>query len=155
MGCTSISCIVFEWIHEINQPRISANKRESHFPCVRVLCSGWSPTQNRTLSWKMLREKPACGFFCSYIIFHTTQIESQLERKTGTPVFPIAFFQTACDSAEAISRSRARRRKKNAICENSRRFAVFLISCFHTQQYPSWIGFTPTPRKSHCNTISL
>jgi hypothetical protein len=28
-----------------NQPRISANKRQSHFPYVRVLCSGLSPTQ--------------------------------------------------------------------------------------------------------------
>jgi hypothetical protein len=53
-----------------------------------------------------------------------SQKEKLTERKTGTPVFPLAFFQTACDSAEAISRSRARRCKKNAIREDSRRFAV-------------------------------
>ena len=73
-----------------------------------------------------------------------SQKEKLTERKTGTPVFPLAFvqepkaletshelsarglFQTACDSAEAISRSRAPERKENAIRVNSRRFAVLL-----------------------------
>ncbi len=81
-----------------------------------------------------------------FLLFHNlliSQKEKLTERKTGTPVFLIAFFQTACDSCvgEAqtgkaclrrhanlrfarISRSRARRRKKNAIRVNSRRFAV-------------------------------
>ncbi|PAV09404.1 hypothetical protein ASJ83_02155 [Methanocorpusculum parvum] len=67
----------------------------------------------------MLSEKPACGFFCCFIIFSITQKEKLTERKTGTPVFPLAFvqepkaletshelsarglFQTACDSAQA------------------------------------------------------
>jgi len=64
-----------------NQPRIPANLRESHFPCVRVLCSGLCVQiedlraasnrlclfglrlrRNRTLSGKMLGKNPPAGF---------------------------------------------------------------------------------------------
>jgi hypothetical protein len=38
--------------HEIKEPRISANLRESHFSCAVVLCSGLSPTQESHAVWK-------------------------------------------------------------------------------------------------------
>ena len=105
----------------------------------------------------MLSEKPACGFFYCFIIFSITQIEKFTERKTGTPVFPIAFFQTACDSCAGeaqmgkahlrrhanlrfarISRSRARRRKKNAIRGDSRLRASRRLACRLKRALPAW-----------------
>ena len=57
-----------------------------------------SPTQESHPLLKNAGEKPACGFFCSFIIVSITQKEKLTEKKTGTPVFPTAVFQTACDS---------------------------------------------------------
>jgi len=45
----------------------------------------------------MLGKNPRAGFSVVSLFF-ITQREKKKERKTGTPVFPSAFFQTACDS---------------------------------------------------------
>ncbi len=95
MRCTSISCTAVVWVYEIKEPRINANRI-----FLAPSCSAPADRlrRNRTSSGKMLMEKPACGFFCSFIIFSITQKEGGKERKTGTPVFQTAFFQTTCDS---------------------------------------------------------
>ncbi|WP_042696508.1 hypothetical protein [Methanocorpusculum bavaricum] len=45
----------------------------------------------------MLGKNPRAGFSVVSLFF-ITQRKKKKERKTGTPVFPTAFFQTACDS---------------------------------------------------------
>jgi len=45
----------------------------------------------------MLGKNPRAGFFVVSLFF-ITQRDKLTERKTGTPVFPSAFVQTACDS---------------------------------------------------------
>jgi hypothetical protein len=83
----------------------------------------------------MLSEKPACGFFYCFIIFSITQIEKFTERKTGTPVFPIAFFQTACDSCAGDKPEQSTTAQEKC---DSRRFA---IACKPKACVPPQAGF--------------
>ena len=114
------------WTHEIvkrESPRINANRI---FLAPSCSAPAYRLRRNRTPSGKMLPEKPACGFFfylpgifslfrylsseymshpylhskIYHFLFNHLSVSKKISilRKTRTRVFPVAIFQTACDS---------------------------------------------------------
>ena len=93
-----ISCKAFVWTQENptanlrESPRIAFSLRSGAL--LRLIAyAGIAPSLEKCC-WK----NPRAGFSVVSLFFLITQKEKFTERKTGTPVFPTAFFQTACDS---------------------------------------------------------